>query len=236
MTRRLFVFSGNHIPYSFFIFLTHSLQFSVKNVFPLTQSKWVQSPCNSLQDSASFLNSSSKVFPLYTPCSRKSDLFNVPQTHYSMHTWLFCQAWVAFIKMCAWLASSIVLTFCTHLILILLFSFEKYSLQVICRILRWFPRVLSPLYTLPLLSLHLGCRPDFLIWFFSCDWREALVAQSCLTLCDPMDCNEPGSTAHAVAAAAAAKSLQPCPTLCDPIDSSPPGSPVPGILQARTLE
>ena len=38
------------------------------------------------------------------------------------------------------------------------------------------------------------------------------------------------------AAAAAAKSLQSCPTLCDPIDSSPPGSPVPGILQARTLE
>ena len=39
-----------------------------------------------------------------------------------------------------------------------------------------------------------------------------------------------------VAAAAAAKSLQSCPTLCDPIDGSPPGSPVPGILQARTLE
>ena len=35
------------------------------------------------------------------------------------------------------------------------------------------------------------------------------------------------------AAAAAAKSLQ---TLCDPIDGSPPGSPIPGILQARTLE
>ena len=35
---------------------------------------------------------------------------------------------------------------------------------------------------------------------------------------------------------AAAKSLQSCPTLCDPIDSGPPGSPVPGILQARTLE
>ena len=35
---------------------------------------------------------------------------------------------------------------------------------------------------------------------------------------------------------AAAKSLQSCPTLCDPIDGSPPGSPVPGILQARTLE
>ena len=37
-------------------------------------------------------------------------------------------------------------------------------------------------------------------------------------------------------AAAAAKSLQSCLTLCDPINSSPPGSPVPGILQARTLE
>ena len=40
----------------------------------------------------------------------------------------------------------------------------------------------------------------------------------------------------ATAAAAAAKSLQSCPTLCDPIDSSPPGFPIPGILQARTLE
>ena len=38
------------------------------------------------------------------------------------------------------------------------------------------------------------------------------------------------------AAAAAAKSLQSCPTLCDPRDGSPPGSPIPGILQARTLE
>ena len=38
------------------------------------------------------------------------------------------------------------------------------------------------------------------------------------------------------AAAAAAKLLQSCPTLCDPIDSSAPGSPIPGILQARTLE
>ena len=37
-------------------------------------------------------------------------------------------------------------------------------------------------------------------------------------------------------AAAAAKSLQSCPTLCDPRGSNPPGFPVPGILQARTLE
>ena len=39
-----------------------------------------------------------------------------------------------------------------------------------------------------------------------------------------------------VIATVAAKSLQSCPTLCDPINSSPPGSPIPGILQARTLE
>ena len=42
--------------------------------------------------------------------------------------------------------------------------------------------------------------------------------------------------ASAAAAAAAAMSRQSYPTLCDPIDGSPPGSPVPGILQARTLE
>ena len=41
---------------------------------------------------------------------------------------------------------------------------------------------------------------------------------------------------HPALSAAAAKSLQSCLTLCDPIDGSPPGSPVPGILQARTLE
>ena len=40
----------------------------------------------------------------------------------------------------------------------------------------------------------------------------------------------------AAAAKAAAKPLQSCPILCGPIDGSPPGSPVPGILQARTLE
>ena len=44
------------------------------------------------------------------------------------------------------------------------------------------------------------------------------------------------SCTAAAAAAAAAKSLQSCPTLCDPTVGSPTGSPVPGILQARTLE
>ena len=49
-------------------------------------------------------------------------------------------------------------------------------------------------------------------------------------------CQVPGEPRAGAAAAAAAKSLQLCPTLCDPIDGSPTGSPVPGILQARTLE
>ena len=39
-----------------------------------------------------------------------------------------------------------------------------------------------------------------------------------------------------IASAAAAKSRQSCSTLCNAVDGSPPGSPVPGILQARTLE
>ena len=128
-----------------------------------------------------------------------------------------------------------------------------------------------------------------------------LVAQSCPTLCNPMDYRPPGSSVHGilqarilewvviafssltlllllllscfsrvrllatpwtaayqaplsmgfsrqecwsgvpspslmVKTAAAAKSLQSFPTLCNPIDGSPPGSPIPGILQARTLE
>ena len=45
-----------------------------------------------------------------------------------------------------------------------------------------------------------------------------------------------GSEGQVESAAAAAASLQSCPTLCDPTEGSPPGSPVPGVLQARTLE
>jgi len=46
----------------------------------------------------------------------------------------------------------------------------------------------------------------------------------------------PFQNANLAPAAAAATSLQSCPTMCNPIDGSPPGFPVPGILQARTLE
>ena len=54
----------------------------------------------------------------------------------------------------------------------------------------------------------------------------------CLRAGTVLNCRLPGGPA----AAAAVKLLQSCPTLCDPIDGSLPGSPVPGILQARTLE
>ena len=65
-----------------------------------------------------------------------------------------------------------------------------------------------------------------------------------MPLSSPEDLPDPGLEPESLALAAqfftteppAAKSLQSCPTLCDPIDDSPPGSPVPGILQARTLE
>ena len=68
------------------------------------------------------------------------------------------------------------------------------------------------------------CRlVNFLVWISSSNFKISLG----------------NATQHATAvaaAAAAAKSLQSGLTLCDPIDGSPPGSPVPGILQARTLE
>ena len=53
---------------------------------------------------------------------------------------------------------------------------------------------------------------------------------------DPVDVGNLISGSSTFFAAAAAKPRQSWPTLWDPIDSSPPGSPVPGILQARTLE
>ena len=55
-------------------------------------------------------------------------------------------------------------------------------------------------------------------------------------LADRFFTTEPPGKPQMMVAAAAAKLLQLCPTLCDPIDGSSPGFPVPGILQARTLE
>ena len=95
------------------------------------------------------------------------------------------------------------------------------------------------------------------VWLFATRWTVAHQAArsmgfsrqeywSSLPFPAPEDLPDPGIgslTSPALAgkfflphAAAAAKLLQSCLTLCDPIDGSPPGSPVPGILQARTLE
>ena len=58
----------------------------------------------------------------------------------------------------------------------------------------------------------------------------------CSFLRVPLGCFKLSAIVNNAAMSAAAKSLQSCLTLCDPIDGSPPGSPIPGILQARTLE
>ena len=77
---------------------------------------------------------------------------------------------------------------------------------------------------------------------------ESEVAQSCLTLSDPMDCSPPGSSVHGIFqarvlewGATAFSSVymlvaQLCPTLCDPMDSSPPGSSVHRVSQIRIRE
>ena len=67
-------------------------------------------------------------------------------------------------------------------------------------------------------------------------WRAVWRFLTKLIIKLPYDSAIPVLGIYAAAAAAAAKLLQSCPTLCDPRDGSPPGSPVPGILQARTLE
>ena len=128
---------------------------------------------------------------------------------------------------------------------------------------RWQPTRLPRPWDSPGKNTGVGCH--FLLQRMQVK-SESEVTQSRLTLTDPMDCSLPGSSVHGIlwarilewvaipfsrgsswsrdqtrvsciaAAATAVKSLQSCPTLCDPIDGSPPGSPIPGILQARTLE
>ena len=67
-------------------------------------------------------------------------------------------------------------------------------------------------------------------------FSEGIMEQTCDSLGCPQHQGSYISSVLIPAAAAAAKLLQSCLTLCDPTDGSPPDSPVPGILQARTLE
>ena len=71
------------------------------------------------------------------------------------------------------------------------------------------------------MALNIWWKCLYILWIF---------VEKSKVVCESHASNIPA------AAAAAAKSLQSCPTLCNPIDSSPTGSPVPGILQARTVE
>ena len=87
---------------------------------------------------------------------------------------------------------------------------------LLARILQWIALSSS--------SRSSGLRDQTHIFYISCIGRQVLYHWCHLGSPIP------------ITAAAAAKSRQSCPTLCDPIDGSPPGSPVPGILQARTLE
>ena len=78
-------------------------------------------------------------------------------------------------------------------------------------------------------STHLGCH-KFVYFSTECVHMKTYFKNIDFCLVSQNACS------MVQVAAAAAKSLQSCPTLCDPIDGSPPGSPIPGILQARTLE
>ena len=68
-------------------------------------------------------------------------------------------------------------------------------------------------------------------WVQSLSWEDPLEEEVATYCLENSGAEEPGGLQSAAAA-----SLQSCPNLCNPIDGSPPGSPVPGILQARTLE
>ena len=108
----------------------------------------------------------------------------------------------------------------------------------------YYPRHLS--LSVPILFLFSSCGilgSNALKWISSQD-RGAWISRSLdggelPQTCIPLHLREKLTFtvfSLSVVVAATAKSLQSCPTLCDSIDGSPPGSPVPGILQARTLE
>ena len=83
------------------------------------------------------------------------------------------------------------------------------------------------------LSSAIYRAPPLFWWSSSRSWLTWSI-RPCIVLSN-MHCTSKLSVS-AMSTFTTAKSLQSCLTLCDPIDSSPPGSPVPGILQARTLE
>ena len=81
---------------------------------------------------------------------------------------------------------------------------------------------------------HYSFRSGCVVYFFAVSLRQQTLLLASLN--HKMTELSSQKRPLPVSAAATAKLLQSCPTLCDPRDDSPPGSPVPGILQARTLE
>ena len=79
-------------------------------------------------------------------------------------------------------------------------------------------------------ALHSICQQIWKTQQWPQDWKRSVFIPT------PKKGNAKECSTTTATAAATAKSLQSCPTLCDPTDGSPPGSPVPGTLQARTLE
>ena len=97
----------------------------------------------------------------------------------------------------------------------------------------------TDIYFAQLWRLWCSCSRCWQIWFLV----RALLQTATFSLCAHLvvrvgrrETETERHTHRGLSVAAAGKSLQSCPTLCDPIDGSPPSSPVPGILQARTLE
>ena len=89
----------------------------------------------------------------------------------------------------------------------------------------------------PFSSLNIFSQMDILTHSKVNNQRESSIDLNILSLfCYPLLSIVSPSHLSSPAAAAAAKLRQSCPTLCNPIDGSPTGSPIPGILQARTLE
>ena len=97
--------------------------------------------------------------------------------------------------------------------------------------------------------MHLRCEEDRPRAVCVC----VLVAQSCRTLCNPIDCSPPGPSVHGILQAGTLECVaisfskrnyrkkesevtQPCRSLCDPMDCSPPGTYIHGIFKARVLE
>ena len=108
-------------------------------------------------------------------------------------------------------------------------------IQCCCSLLIWKSSFQIWLYTshsFVVIVQSLSC-----VWLFVTPWTAARQASLSFTI--SWSCSCPLSRwCHPIvlSSAAAAKSIQLCPTLCDPRDGSLPGFPIPGILQARTLE